>query len=39
MRLWQARGVPSGGPLRYLDGNSLVTFGGRLGLVESTADL
>lgn len=35
----EARGVPSDGPLRYLDGDSLVTLGGRFGLVESTADL
>ena len=35
----EARGVPSGGPLRYLDGDALVTLGGRFGLVENTADL
>ena len=35
----EARGVPSDGPMRYLDGDSLVTLGGRFGLVENTADL
>lgn len=35
----EARSVPSDGPLRYLDGDSLVTLGGRFGLVENTADL
>ncbi len=35
----EARDVPSGGPLRYLDGDALVTLGARFGLVENTADL
>lgn len=35
----EERGVPSGGPPRYLDGDALVTLGGRFGFVEDTVDL
>lgn len=34
----EARDVPPGWPLRYLDGDALVTLGARFGLVENTAD-